>query len=391
MPVKKVLHVIPSVGPLRGGPSFIVRTLASGLARSGIETHVATTDDNGPGQLRVRYEQPIVEGGVTYWYFRRQARFYTFSWPLHAWLACHTREFDLIHIHALFSFAVVPAALYANVCRVPYVVTPLGILNQWGMKNRRPRMKSLSFRLLESRILKHAAVVHYGSEQEVIEARKLHIGAPSAVIPYPLADYPGPIETGHFRSHHPEFQGRKIVLFLSRVDAKKGVDLLLPAFAKVRHEIRDAVLVIAGDGDREFVSQMKAKAKMHGIDSDVYWTGFLSGEEKWSALADANVFVLPSYSDNFGIAVIEAMAAGTPVVVSDQVGLHREIVQANAGLVTSTDVESLSDALVQLLANPSGSLLMGLRGREIATRAYSSDAIARKLISVYNQIVNQPR
>lgn len=388
MPVRKVLHVIPSVGPLRGGPTFIVKSLTSSLAKSGVETHVATTDDNGPGQLRVRYGQPIQEAGVTYWHFRRQARFYTFSWSLRAWLASHIREFDLVHIHALFSFPVLPAALYARLSGIPYIVTPLGVLNEWGMENRRPRIKRLSFRMLESRILNHAALIHYGSEQEVVQARKLRIGAPFAIIPYPLAEYPGAIEFGKFRSTHPELQRRKIILFLSRLDAKKGLDLLLAAFAKLRQQIQDAVLVIAGDGDREFVNRMRAQATAYGINSDVYWTGFLSGVEKWSALADADLFVLPSYSDNFGIAVIEAMAAGTPVVVSDQVGIHREIAQANAGLVTSTNVESVSNALVKVLANPATSRLMGMSGRAVAMRDYSPGVIARKLLGVYNDIVN---
>lgn len=388
MPVRKVLHVIPSVGPLRGGPSFIVRSLASSLAAAGIETHIATTDDNGPGQLRVGYGQPTVEAGVTYWYFRRQTRFYTFSWPLSAWLARHIREFDLVHIHALFSFAVLPAAFYARLSNVPYIVTPLGILNQWGMKNRRPWMKRLSFRLLESQILKHAALVHYGSEQEVVEARKLQIVTPSAIIPYPLADYPAAIEAGKFRSEHPKLRGRKIVLFLSRLDPKKGLDLLLPAFAKVRHQVPDAVLVIAGDGDPLFVNRMKAKATAHGIDSHVYWPGFLAGAEKWSALADANVFVLPSYSDNFGIAVIEAMAAGTPVIVSDQVGIHREIAEANAGVVISSNIDLLADSIIRLLRDPATSRLMGRSGRVAAVRDYSSEAITRKLIHAYDGIAH---
>src|SRR2546422_889665 len=99
---------------LRGGPSVLVRTLASGLSRAGIETHIATTDDNGPERLRVPLGVPVVQEGVTYWYFSRQTRFYTFSWPLAHWLARHIPEFDLVHIHALFSFAALPAAFWAN-------------------------------------------------------------------------------------------------------------------------------------------------------------------------------------------------------------------------------------------------------------------------------------
>src|ERR1700722_13211406 len=182
MSVRKILHVIPSVGMLRGGPSVAVRTLACSQSRTGIETHIATTDDNGPGRLPVSCGTPVMQDGVTYWYFPRQTRFYTFSWPLAAWLARHVREFDLVHIHALFSFATLPAAVLARWYRVPYVVRPLGTLNEWGMKNRRPWIKWLSFRVIESRILKHAALIHYTSEQERREAGRLAVKTASEVI-----------------------------------------------------------------------------------------------------------------------------------------------------------------------------------------------------------------
>src|SRR5437867_682944 len=131
--------------------------LAGGLARAGIETHVATTDDNGSETLPARYGVPVVQDGVTYWYFRRQSRLYTFSWPLSVWLARHISEFDVLHIHALFSFPTLPAAYWARRHGVPYIVRPLGTLNEWGMRNRRPWLKKFSFRVLENRVLKHAA------------------------------------------------------------------------------------------------------------------------------------------------------------------------------------------------------------------------------------------
>src|SRR5207248_1206849 len=112
--VRKVLHVIPSVGPLRGGPSVMVRQLAASLAREGVEVHVATTNDNGPETLDVACGVPVRQDGVTYWFFPRQVRFYNFSWPLNAWLAQHVRDFDVVHIHALFSFASLPAAYWSR-------------------------------------------------------------------------------------------------------------------------------------------------------------------------------------------------------------------------------------------------------------------------------------
>src|SRR5205809_361718 len=260
MSVNRILHVIPSVGPLRGGPSAMVRDLASALSRQGIETHGATTDDNWPETLRVPYGVPVIQNGATYWYFPRQTHFYTASWPLATWLARHVSEFDVLHIHALFSFSTVPAAFWANRRRVPYIVRPLGTLSEWGMKNRRPWLKTLSFRLIESLVLKQAALVHYTSNQERREAERLHVTTAAAVIPNALPDQWNDAVAGQFRARYPELKDRQVVLFLSRLDAKKGLDLLLPAFAMVRQQLPNVSLVVAGTGEAGFVSGLKAKA-----------------------------------------------------------------------------------------------------------------------------------
>ena len=114
----------------------MLRDLARGLSGHGIDTHVATTDDNGPNRLHVPCGVPVLQDGVTYWYFPRQTRFYTVSWPLASWLSTHVAEFDVVHIHALFSFATLAAAFWAHRSRVPYIVRPLGTLGDWGTSRR---------------------------------------------------------------------------------------------------------------------------------------------------------------------------------------------------------------------------------------------------------------
>jgi len=378
MPAHKILHVIPSVGPHRGGPSVLMHTLARALSQAGLEIHVATTDDNGPGRLRVPHGVPQQEDGATFWYFPRQTRFYTFSWPLTRWLARHVREFDLVHIHALFSYATLPAALLARRAGVPYIVRPLGTLNRWGIENRRPWVKRLSFRILESRILANAAGIHYTSEQELGEARELGVFARPLIVP-------NPVELPALDSRPPAAlpRNRKVVLFLSRFDRKKGLDLLLAAFARVRRECPDAVLVLAGDGDPQWVATLKADAQRLHIESDIVWAGFLTGEEKWGALRGADVFVLPSYSENFGIALVEALACGCPVVLSDQVGIHGEITRAEAGLVTPCRVDDLAGALLQVLGDASLRRRMSENGIRLARRQFSLEAVARQLADAY--------
>jgi len=384
----KILHVIPSVGPQRGGPSILMRTLARALSQAGMDVHVATTDDNGPERLRVPLGVAQHEDGATFWYFARQTRFYTFSWPLTRWLARHVHEFDLVHIHALFSYAALPAALLAHRAGVPYIVRPLGTLNRWGMMHRRPGLKQVSFRLIETPILRDASLIHFTSEQERSEAMDLDIRTPSVVIPNPLPSSSSACPRGQFREQYPQLTNRTILLFLSRFDRKKGLDLLIDAFVKVRAKAPDVALVLAGGGDPSLIAELRAHAERLGVASDIFWPGFLDGPEKWAAFADADLFVLPSYSENFGIAVVEAMAAGLPVVVSDQVGIHCEIASAQAGAVVPCHAAELARALLHLFQDAPMRIAMGQNGKCLAQTQFSTENVGRKLIAAYNGLLN---
>jgi len=381
MSAHKILHVIPSVGPQRGGPSVFMRTLARGLSQAGMEVHVATTDDNGRDRLPVPHGVPQHEDGATFWYFPRQTRFYTFSWPLTRWLAKHVREFDLVHIHSLFSYAAFPAALAAHRAGVPYIVRPLGTLNRWGIENRRPWLKKLSFRVLESRILAGAAGIHYTSEQELVEAGDLGVSGKALMIPNAV-DLPDDA----VRASRKFSEGRQVILFLSRFDRKKGIDLLFEAFARVRERCPNALLVLAGSGDQDCVARLRQDAARLDIARDVIWAGFLTGEDKWAALRTADVFVLPSYSENFGIAVLEALACGCPVVLSDQVGIHREIAHAGAGIVTPCRVDELVAALLEVLSDANLRSRMCENGVRLARQRFSLEAVSRQMAAAYASV-----
>jgi glycosyltransferase involved in cell wall biosynthesis len=349
---------------------------------------IATTNDNGAEQLAAPLGKPVVENGVTYWYFPRQMRFYTVSWPLWQWLAAHIGDYDLVHIHALFSFATTAGAFWATRRCVPYLVRPLGVLNTWGIRNRRPFLKRLSLRWIERRILANAAAVHFTSERERGEAELVARGIRSVVIPNPVATLktidqkPG---TEALLSKYPELAGKRIVLFLSRVDPIKGLDLLLDGFAKIRAARPDAMLVMAGNGDEVFASRLREQAQQLGIQRDVIWAGFLEGKEKQAAFAAADVFVLPSYSENFGVAVVEAMASGLPVIISDQVGIHCEVAEAKAGLVVRCDVNEVSNGVVRMLSDGEERRQMS-RNALLLAKKFSPEVVSEKLIEVYQRL-----
>lgn len=370
----------------------MIRTMTRGLVQAGLDVHVATTDDNGPDHLQVILGAEVEEEGVSYWYFPRQIRFYTFSWPLTCWLAEHVREYDVVHIHALFSYAAVPAAYYARRYKIPYIVRPLGVLNRWGMQNRHSWLKKVSFPFIEQQIIRGASVMHYTSEQECLEAAEIGVRQRHVIIPN-ATDIPRNVEhipTGTFRAMHPELADRLIILFLSRVDPKKGLDLLLPAFAKVYAKFARAVLVIAGDGEHEFQLQLQREAARLGITAQIYWTGFLDGETKWAALRDADLYVLPSYSENFGISVVEAMACKVPVVVSNQVAIHREISAARAGIALPCKVEDIAMAILQLLSDHQRRMNMGIEGRKMVEKYFMPVSVLTALRKLYNEIAEYP-
>jgi glycosyltransferase involved in cell wall biosynthesis len=370
---------------MRGGPSFVIRTMARCQARHGICVDVACTDDNGEGRLDVPRNLPVKDDNVTYWFFSRQTHFYTFSSGLTLWLWQHSAKYDVIHIHALFSYPSIAAAVCAWVASVPYVLRPLGTLNQWGMRYRRQWLKYISFRFIESRILSCAAAVQYTSEQEAAEAKLLGVPHRPVTVPNPV-ELPDLLRfRGGFRARHKSLEGCLAILFLSRLDPKKGLDLLLPAFSKVRDRHPAVVLIIAGEGNPAFVTALHQDAQRLGLSTHIVWSGFLQGEEKLAALADADLFVLPSYSENFGVAAVEAMGAGLPVVVSDQVGIHREISRAEAGLVVECSIDSLATALTQAVGDAGWRRKTAKRARALA-RKFEPDIVTEHLVELYDQI-----
>lgn len=366
----------------------MLRTMAKGLVQAGVQVDVATTDDDGPNRAVVPLGSATVEDGVQYHYFPRQVRFYTFSWSLTRWLRQHVKDYDLVHIHALFSYAAIPAAYFANRAGVPYIVRPLGVLNRWGMKNRRAWLKKLSLRIIERRIIEAAAVMHYTSEQERVEAAELGITQRSVVIPNPV-EIPGDLEMlkrGEFRKGFHVHSNRLVVLFLSRLDPKKGLDILLPAFALVVKTFPNIALVLAGDGEPEFVESLKKETVRLKIGSQVVWAGFLNGDEKWQALMDADLFVLPSYSENFGISVVEAMACGLPVIVTDQVAIHREIAQANAGFVSACEIDQIARSLLKVVTSDALRKTMSVNATRVVQKQFATSEIVLRLTAAYRAL-----
>jgi glycosyltransferase involved in cell wall biosynthesis len=382
----RVLHVIPSVGAQHGGPSVAIHLMAQGLVRVGVVVSVVTTDDNAGARLDVPYDQPVDQGGVTFYYFPRQLRFYTVSAPLRRWLEFEIRNFDVVHIHAVFSFASTAAARAAYRARVPYVVRPLGTLAPYGM-GQRALLKKLSFALIEKPLLDQAAAIHCTSPQEASEIMALGVRSPIEVIPLGLPVEAAPVarDPTWLKQRAPELAGRRVLLFLSRLDRKKGLELLLEAFARLQAPRDTLALVVAGAGATAYTSQLRESARALGIDRNIFWAGHLDDSEKHRALHAADIFVLPSQAENFGIAAVEALAAGLPVILSDQVGIHGAVTKAEAGLVVPRSAEALGAAIDRLLVDDPLRIRQSHNARALASSEFSQDVMIQRLLALYNR------
>ncbi len=382
----KVLHVIPSLSPSQGGPSFALPLIARGLVERGIAVDIATTNDDGPGRrLDVPLGVPVERDGFRVRYFQKQTQFYKVSLPFTRWMRLHVSDYDVVHIHALFSHTSISAARQARRAEVPYIVRPIGVLNRWGMRNRRRLIKALSFRFIEGPLLRHAAAMHYTSRQEQCEAEQAGAFAPAAVIPLgvEMPESPSPSALADFTGRFPSAGKSKVVLFLSRLDVKKGLDLLLPAFAALRQKHADAILMLAGDGQPEYVASLRQMAERLELGASVVWAGFLEGEAKRCALASASVFVLPSYSENFGIALVEALAMGLPAITTPGVAVAEDIRAHDAGLVVPAEIETLTEAMDRVLGEGELRGRLSTNGKELAVKQFSLEAMGRALEELY--------
>jgi len=391
----RALQIIPSLSPSSGGPSVALPAIAHSLQSQGVEVHVVTTDDDGPGRhmvgIPLEHEMPQ-NGGWTVRYFPKQTEFYKVSLPLRRWLLAHVADYDVVHVHALFSFASLVGARTALDNGVPYIIRPLGVLNRWGMENRRRWIKALSLRMFELPLMRRAAAMHYTSRMEMQDSARFHLTNRQAVIPIgiDLSAFAHLPDRRIFFDKHPETTSTRNILFLSRIDEKKGLDLLIKAFSSIVPEHPEVRLIVCGDGDPALVTSLKHLAASLGISNSITWTGFIQGETRLAAYAAAEIFVLPSHSENFGIALLEAMAAGLPCISTDQVALAVDAVQEQAVQLSARDPVALKENIHSLLMSMTRRQCLSAAARRIACRDYSHPAMGASLNQLYNDVVNHP-
>lgn len=386
----KILHVVASYLPAvrYGGTIVSVHGLCKSLAARGHEVHVFTTSVDGPRDSDVVHGVPVAKDGVKVWYFRSQylRRLY-WSPPLGAALDAQVATFDVAHTHAIFLWPLWAAARAARRAGVPYVVSPRGMLEK-GLVRRKSRfLKTAWIRTVERRNLECAAAIHVTSPREAAEAASFGFNLPR------ILTVPNGVEierdagavTPRIRQLIDE---GPYVLFLGRLSWKKGLDRLVQAIPHTSAELR---FVIAGNDEEGLRATLQAEVDQLRVSHRVTFAGAVAGADKQALLSHARLTVLPSYSENFGNVVVEAMAAGCPVIVTPEVGIAPMVEQARAGWVVEGDPATLGRRIAELAGDERLRREMGECGRRAAVEHFTWDAVATRLESAYEDLIRRRR
>lgn len=337
----RILHVIGSVDPKNGGTTDHVFSSCKIWARRGHECHILCLDSPKAPWL---VESPVVtfalgrQGGC----YELASRIipwlrYGYTQGFVKWLRKHARQYDAVILNGLWNFTSYGSWLALGTSDVPYFICPHGMLDPW-LKQAHPTrhwIRTFFWRLFEWKVVRDAKGVFFACEEERRLANRYlsRSNCRAYIAGYGTREVPGDAraQKAAFFSKFPQTRGRKLILFLSRIHPKKGLDLLIRAFARHAAQLAEFDLVIAGPDDVGLKPQLTRIAADLGVEQRIHWVGMLTGGEKWGAFRSAEFFVLPSHQENFGIAVVEAMALAVPVLITKKVNIWREVQSYGAG------------------------------------------------------------
>jgi glycosyltransferase involved in cell wall biosynthesis len=400
----KILRVIASMKPTSGGPCQGIRYSIPAMAELGVSNEVVCLDDPASSFFSADpFPVQSLGKGRGAW---------NYSQKLIPWLLQNLHRFDVVIVHGLWlyhSYAVRKALKKfkkLNKTSAPKLyIMPHGMLDPYFQRADGRKIKALRnwlyWKLIEGKVVNGADGILFTCKEELTLAQiPFHPYCPVKEINvgYGIAEPPQPTETilRSFYKKIPFLEEHSFLLFLSRINEKKGVDLLIKAYAEIlntyRPNIEDAkrikppLLVIAGPGlESEYGKKIQRLAKILAPENTVFFSDMLSGKEKWGAFYACDAFILPSHQENFGIAVVEALGCGKPVLISDQINIYREIVAEGAGLHSPDNLEGIIGLLKNWISLPTTyKATMGIKARDCYLKHFSLPINAKRLFSALN-------
>ncbi len=380
----KILHVVPDLAPETGGP--VVEVLGMATAQAAIGHRVAIAASN----FGVR-QAPDLDA-ISLHLFRCQFSPWRWTPELGRFLRREAKSYDIVHLHTIWQYPTWAAGLACGRARIPYVVSTCGMLAPWALAQKAWKKRPYLW-FIERDTLRRAAALHYTAEGDRASSdaeswNHGHFVLPLGIPRSAYIDLPAPAS---FAKRFPATAGRRIVVFLGRLHYKKQPDVAVRAFHEACRDAPDTCLVLAGPSSPDYLRYLQRLANDLRIEDRVIFTGILRGPAVQEAYRSAALFVLPSLQENFGIAVAEAMAAGCPVVVSDQVDLSPDIRQAEAGLVATPTVEAVAGAVALLLRDEPLRRRMGENGRRLVLERFTWEKVAPDFVQVYEDILSGRR
>ena len=371
----KVLHVIPKISRAGGGPARSVQGLVAGLRKGGVDASLLAL---AHGDI------PWIEGVESFFD----------ALPFEDVLL--NIKPDIVHLHEIWNPGLHRCAVICRRWHVPYVVSPRGMLEPWSLRQKWLK-KRIARWLYQDRDLKCAAALHATAESEAAQFRKLGFKNPIIVSPNGV-NVPNGFQFPVPRSPFPSASRR--VLFMSRMHPKKGVLELVEAWGKlVKNELENRVGVggwccelvytVNGEFEKEYEAKVKAMVKELGLEDSFIFTGALNDDEKWAAYARADLFVLPTHSENFGIVIAEALWSHVPVITTKGAP-WRELEEQKCGWWINIGIDPLLKALGGAMSLPDAQRReMGANGRELVEAKYAWNAVVKPLIKAYGEISHE--
>ena len=379
-----ILHVIRDLSATTGGPVTAVLGLAAAQTAMGHFVTVVATDHG----LETMPRPDGVEIATFPCTFPR----WRFSVPLGRALQKLVRASDIVHIHTIWEYPMYAAARICRELNKPYILRPCGMLDRWSLSQGAWK-KGVYLRLLGAPLIRNAAALHFTTHDELTNSLCFQDQENSFVVSngFPPNVFAAPLDIQAFRYRFPELKGKRIVLFLGRLHYKKQPNVVLDAFKQICGIDERLVLVLAGPSEPAYLNHLRKLAKALGLEDRVVFTGLLQGEVVREALFAAEIFVLPSLQENFGMAVAEAMAAGCPVVVSEQVNLASEIRESKTGIVCKSDAVSTAKALEILIRDDGLRAIMAKNGRSLVADKFTLQKVSADLMNVYRDVLSSTR